>query len=104
MRKALLPALFSVFLILLSQQAFADDYTLNKVTQGEWKILDPSGQSVGTLKSIGDGAYNVQFSNGDYLGTIMKTGELRKPEKHPLFSESDAKFYLEVLKAIKKNK
>lgn len=94
-------ALLSVFFLLSSQPAFADDITLNQVNAGEWKIQDSSGQTIGTLKSIDSGAFSVQFSSGDYLGIILKTGELKKPGRHPAFTESDAKLYLDLLKAIK---
>jgi hypothetical protein len=67
-------------------------------------MLDADGQSLGTLKSIEDGAFTVQFSNGDYLGIILKTGELKKPGRHPTVTEQEAQFYLDVLRAIKKLK
>lgn len=104
MRKTLFFALLSIFFLLLSQQAFADELNLTKVNQGEWKIQDSSGQAIGTLKRIEDEAFSVQLSAGDYFGIILKTGELKKTGRHPSFTESDAKLYLDLLKAIKKIK
>jgi hypothetical protein len=104
MRKALFFALLAMFFVLSSQQAFADDLTLNPVNKGEWKIQDSSGKTIGTLKKIEDEAFSVQLAAGDYLGIILKTGELRKTTRHPVFTEMDARLYLDLLKAIKKIK
>jgi hypothetical protein len=96
--------LVPIFFLLLSQQAFADEITLNQVNKGAWKITDSGGQPVGTLKSVEDGAFSVQFTNGEYLGLILKTGDLKKPGRHPLVTEQEAQLYLDILKAIKKLK
>ena len=65
MRKATFFALLPLFFLLFSQQAFADGVTLNKVNPGEWKILDSSGETLGTLKTMEDGSYSVQYAAGD---------------------------------------
>lgn len=104
MRKATFFALLPLFFLLFSQQAFADGVTLNKVNPGEWKILDSTGETLGTLKTMEDGSYSVQYAAGDFLGIIIKTGELKKTGRHPIITETDARLYLDLLKAIQQIK
>lgn len=93
-----------LFLLLLSPvlNAAEDEITLKQLKPGEWKMLAPGGQQVGTLRTMEEGAYSVQLSNGQYLGIIMKTGELKKPGRHPSITPDEAKFYLETWEAIQK--
>ena len=51
---------------------------------------------------MGPTAFNTP--PGTYLGIIIKTGELKKTGRHPIITESDARLYLDLLKAIQKIK
>lgn len=104
MRRALLFALLPVFFLAASQFALADEFSLKQSKPGEWQILSSTGQPRGTLRSIEEGAFTVQLNSGEYLGVILKTGELRKPGRRPAFSPEEAQYYLDILQAIRKMK
>ena len=81
--------------------AFADGVALKPTKQqGEWSILDASGNVLGTLRSIDNGAYSLQRGDGIYYGIIKNTGELQTNQRHPLITPEEAQLYLDTLKAI----
>jgi len=101
MRKALLLMISIVFLFMSLARAGSEELTLKQAGKGEWKILNSTGQQVGTLAEAEEGAFSVQI-NGQFMGFILKGGELKKPQRRPLIPPSEAQFYLDTLEAIKK--
>ncbi len=105
MKKHLLPiVLVFVFCFMFVQYAAAEDLTIKKVDEKTWKILNAKGELVGTLRPADEGAFSVQLPSGDYMGFILKTGELKKPQRHPLITPAEAKLYLDIHAAIQKMK
>lgn len=105
MKRHLFPALLVfLFCFMFIQLAAAEELTIKKADQGTWKILNAKGDQVGTLRTAEEGAYSVQLPSGDYMGFIMKTGELKKPQRHPLISPAEAQLYLDIWAAIQKMK
>lgn len=106
MKKRLFPAiLVLLFSFLFIQHAVAEELTIKKAEQqGTWKILNSKGEQVGTLRTAEDGAYSVQLPSGDYMGFILKTGDLKKTQRHPLISPAEARLYLDIWAAIRKMK
>lgn len=82
-----------------------DDFSIQPAGKDTWKILNGFGRQVGTLRTADEkGAYSVQLMDGTYMGFILGGGDLKKPQRHPAISPSEAKFYLNTWAAIQKMK
>ncbi len=98
-------ALFAILLLLLltpTLNAAEDGITLKPTKPGEWAMLTKGGQRIGTIRTMEEGAYSVQLPSGDYLGIILKSGELKKPGRHPAITPDEARLYLDTWEAIQK--
>ena len=92
-----------VFCLLLGTVSvgMADDVTLKPSGEGKWVILDASGQELGTLEKVEEGAYSILPKGGQYIGIVKSNGDLQMTGRHPVMTPFGAKLYLDVLDAIK---
>ncbi len=94
-----------IFLLLLligfASEGPAEELILKATNQGEWLIYDSTGQEIGTLALVEDGAYSIRPKGGQYLGIIRSNGDLQMTGRHPVMSPSEARLYLDALDAIK---
>lgn len=98
-------ALFVILFLLLSSpilNAGENEITLKPSKPGEWAMLTKDGQRIGTVRTMEEGAYSVQLPNGEYLGIILRSGELKKPGRHPSITPDEARLFIETWEAIQK--
>ncbi len=108
--KKTLPFIFVTLLLMsLSSNGLADELTLKASDPGHWTIYNSEGQDIGTLEKVGQGdpieseagGYSIRPKGGDYLGVIRSDGSLQLLVRHATIAPSDARFYLDVLEALK---
>jgi len=107
MKKLMFLVLVLLFLLAPFRQAVGaeDELTLKPVPPaGTWNIMSPKGQQLGILRTVEDGAYSVQLMNGEYMGFILKNGDLKKTTRHPAISTNESRFHLDLWAAIQKMK
>ncbi len=102
MKKTVLLVILFVLLLSPILNASEDEVILKPVKPGEWSMQSKDGQRIGTLRTMEEGAYSVQLPNGEYMGIILKSGELKKPGRHPSITPDEAKLYIEIWEAIRK--
>jgi|SRR5208337_5043611 len=90
-----------LLLIGLVSEGLAEELILKASNQGEWLIYDSTGQEIGTLALVEEGAYSIRPKGGQYLGIIRANGDLQMTGRHPVMSPSEARLYLDALDAIK---
>jgi len=110
MKKTLAALMFVPLLLLgLASYGIADELTLKASGPREWTIYNSQGQDIGTLRKVGQenpevetGGYSILPKGGQYFGVITSDGSLQLIVRHPVLTPSDARFYLDVLEALKK--
>ncbi len=100
MQKALALIFIPLLLIGLASHGLAGEVTLKGSNEGQWVILDASGQEIGTLKRVEEGSYSILPKGGYYLGVVKSNGDLQLLVRHATITPGEAQLYLDVLEAI----
>jgi len=86
-----------------AENAVSGGVTVEVVSQTEWRIINPEGAFVGTLKSVEQKGFTFFDTDGTFIGTITESGAwfhrlYRKRDTR--ITPDEAKLYTDALKAI----
>jgi hypothetical protein len=109
MQKASALIFITLFLIGFASYGLADELTLKASGEGQWAILNASGQEIGTLAKVGKGdpqaeeagGYSILPKGGSYLGIVKSNGDLQLLSRHVTVTPGEVRLYLDVLEAMK---
>jgi hypothetical protein len=108
MKIALTLMLFALLFMGLASNGLADELNLKASGPGQWTIYNSAGQDIGTLRRVGPetpevetGGYGMSLKDGQLLGVILSDGTLQLTVRHATITPSVARFYLDVLEALK---
>ena len=105
MRRVMLSAAMIVVLCFSSSSVFSEQIaTRPRDGQGEWEMYNESNNFVGTLKRTEKGSFKFYNRSGKYIGLILESGVWIPKDasrSYTRISPEDARFYLDVLGAVK---
>jgi hypothetical protein len=101
MKKAVAFVLMTLLLAGAASVGLAGEVSLKPSGDGRWTILDSTGEEIGTLAKVEEGAYSVLPKGGQYLGIIRSGGDLQLTGRHPVITPAQAQLYLDLLEPIR---
>lgn len=105
MRKAILSLAIIVLFFFTTPHAFSDEIMLKAKDKEKdtWEMHSKTGEKIGTLKRE-KGIYRFFDNNQEFMGTILESKRLMPKGFHSRrtsISPEQAKFYLDLLEALK---
>ncbi len=103
MRKVIVLATMIFLLCFSALPAFPEQITPTQKGDAKWEMYGANGGFVGTLERTEKGSFKFFNEDGNYLGLILESGTLLPKDasrSYTRITPEEARFYLDVLKAI----